>query len=81
MSDVLEAFEAIAALRKLPATAKAAVTELAEQIGLETFPEVWALVRKDAAGKWELVAVSLDRALIPAPEPEAFLLKARLGKP
>lgn len=81
MGDVFDAFEALAELRKLPATARAAVTEFAEQIGLETFPEVWALVRKDAAGKWELVAVSLDRALLPAPEPEAFLLKARLDKP
>lgn len=79
--DAFDALEALKELRKIPATAKAAVTELAESIGLDTFPEVWAVVSKNDAGKWELVAVSLERDLIPTPEPGAFLLKARLGHP
>ena len=78
MDDI---FSVLKGLRDLPRTAKAAVTEACETVGIETFPEVHAIVKKNDAGKWELVAVSLDPALLPLPEPDAFLLSARLGKP
>ena len=81
MGDIFDVLEVVDTLRKVPETAKAAVTEMAEKLGLDTFPEVWALVQKGEAGKWELVAVSLDRALLPEAPPGAFLLKARLGHP
>lgn len=81
MGDVFDAFDLLETMKNLPRSAAAAVTEVAERVGLETFPEIWAIVQKNAEGKWELVQVALDRALLPDPEPQAFLLSSRLGKP
>lgn len=71
--------ELIKEVRALPATARAAATEVAVACGIDAYPRLHAVVQKGESGAWELVAVSIDPALLPEPGPGQFCLTGQLG--
>ena len=73
-------FDVLAGLRRIPGDLRAAATEAACALGIDTFPAVYLNARK-TAGKWELVAVALDPALLPPLEPGDFRLEGQTQPP
>lgn len=72
-------FDLVQEAKKLPDTLKGAMAEAAEAAGLRSYPKIHAVVRPAGAG-WELVAVSLDPALLPEAGPGEFRLSGRLDR-
>ena len=77
----MDLFDLLAEVRRAPATISAVVTEAACAIGIDTYPKIYATVKKGEAGAWELVNVSIDPALLPEAGAGEFLLVGQLDTP
>ena len=77
-SSPFDLLDDLGALRRLPNTVRTVIAEAAQNLGIDVLPRIYAIVRKDAEGKWELVAVALDPSLLPAMVAGEFRVSAQL---
>lgn len=77
---MLELLEIIEDVRRIPGTLKSEATRIAVALGVDAYPELHCLIRKNSEQKWEIVAVALDASILPAATDGAIRCVARLDR-
>lgn len=75
---LLELVDVLREVRGAPRKIRDAVAQTAHELGFDVLPEIYANVKKDADGRWEIVVAALDSKSLPEPRANEFRARARL---